>query len=829
MVQKREVPVSAYDRFHYGKMEHINATTRGIKVNAAYLRQLDLANANKLNIDRLVKTHPDSLQNAKLTFLLPNEYWKKNPGKCDVLGLDATDAPEWKGKEKPEHGIPGQVVKYKGELYVADGKGRFSTTQKKITEYKPEKVKKASSGQVEKKKEKESEPERSSRKEISRAKAKLKEINFKKDFTVSNTDEYDRELRNLTEEYEKINGLLYTPAGLSEIEVKKLKERREDLLKQREALKEKIKPERFFYSKGGLDISESNENTLDVGFEYEKYRDTPTSFKKKWRQHARWNPDQKKWFVYSNNRTKALELLYDQGLISEKPKSAPTLRDLYLSKKERRDNTQDIVIEIDDETDTARIDGDLEDLRKINDYYSYYMKGYKYSKKYKEGKWDGKVHIMRLGNRTLPKNLAYNIIEEQKKIDPDLNVKIVDFRRNAVKGKPFKLKDIQLYDYQQKAVQKALDDKQGLIVVATGGGKTEIASGIIAEYGEDNDSIFLVHTTALQDQAEERLEKRLGKDVGLGGGTKHDIKDTPKGDINVATLQSMYQAIKDREENKELTEKQKELLKAYEDAEVVIQDEAHHIKAGMFKKVFDQGKTKHAYGLTATPYRDENDELEVYSRFGTEVVNIPPDKLIKKGRLVPPVINIIDVEPTKQALALSKSGGKGSRLYNKIRKAQVINNESRNNYILDLAKNQEKKGKSTLIFVDRIEHGNKLAKMLNTPFLNGQSQSKKVRAENRDIVDKVSKGQVKTIIATQQLFGEGFDLPAIDSLIIADAGGKSKVKTMQRAGRALRTKTGKKKTEIFDFRDKVEYLEDHANERIQTYKENEEFHVKEQT
>jgi len=141
-MKKREIPVKSYDRFHYGKLEHIKATTREVPINEAYLKKLELDKARELNIDRLVKTHPDYLQYARLTFLLPNEYWKKHPDICDVLGLDCKDAPEWKGKKKPEHGIPGQVVKYKGELYVADGKGRFSTTQKKITEYKPEKVKK---------------------------------------------------------------------------------------------------------------------------------------------------------------------------------------------------------------------------------------------------------------------------------------------------------------------------------------------------------------------------------------------------------------------------------------------------------------------------------------------------------------------------------------------------------------------------------------------------------------------------------------------------------------------------------------------------------------
>ena len=135
MSPKRKIPVSEYDRFHYGKLEHIEATTRDIKVNEAYLKQLELDKASKININRLVKTHPDYLQKARLTFLIPNEYWRKHPDRCDVLGLDCKDAPEWRGKDKPELGIPGQVVKYKKELYVANREGKFSAVQRKITEY----------------------------------------------------------------------------------------------------------------------------------------------------------------------------------------------------------------------------------------------------------------------------------------------------------------------------------------------------------------------------------------------------------------------------------------------------------------------------------------------------------------------------------------------------------------------------------------------------------------------------------------------------------------------------------------------------------------------
>jgi superfamily II DNA or RNA helicase len=639
---------------------------------------------------------------------------------------------------------------------------------------------------------------------------------------------FKKGLNNLQEialQFNKVNELLYESAKehLNQKQINRLEKERTRILKRRKDLKESTNPKSYNFcdAKRGVYIAEKNNGGLEISFDYLTYKDE-VSDKNKWRSYAKWDPSNKIWHVYKNQKDKAFDLLFNENLIPDKPKKSKSLRQLYLPKN-RRENS--IVIEIDEEG--AKMDGDHSDLKKLSDYYSYQAKGYKYSKAYKDGRWDGRIRIISLGKQTLPENLAYNILQEKDQIfnDKDINIEILDFRKNATRKKPYKLKDIKLYDYQQDAVRQALDAKQGLITVATGGGKTEIAGGIIAEYGVENDTIFLVHTTALQDQAEERLELRLGKDVGVGGGVNHDIKDTPKGDINVVTLQSLHKAIKARKEGEELSKKQKEMVKAYDDSELIIQDEAHHIKADTFKEVFDEGKTKHKYGLTATPYRDENDEKEVFSRFGKEIVNIPPDDLIRKGKLVPPKIHMIDVSESKEAKKVKQMYRPGAKRYNAIRRAQIIQNKSRNNFIKEVAEKQKQLGKTSLIFVDRIDHGNRLAKTINTPFLNGQNQSAKNRKKNQEVIKKLKEGKLRTVVATQQLFGEGFDLPAIDSLIIADAGGMSKVKTMQRAGRALRTKKGKKETEIFDFADKTDYLYEHANMRLNTYKQNQEFKV----
>lgn len=70
-----------------------------------------------------LETHPDSLQTAKLTFLYENQYHVEHPEECDVLFIDAPDAPEVDAI--PEFGVPNTVIKHKGVYYLANKTGRY--------------------------------------------------------------------------------------------------------------------------------------------------------------------------------------------------------------------------------------------------------------------------------------------------------------------------------------------------------------------------------------------------------------------------------------------------------------------------------------------------------------------------------------------------------------------------------------------------------------------------------------------------------------------------------------------------------------------------------
>ncbi len=134
---KRKIHVKPYDRTRFGKVEKVAYETGGyyrdVNANTAFLKQLSSTTANQLNIERYMKTHPDAIHNARMTFRYPNPYWRKHPNKCDALYIDSMDAPEV--KVLPKTGIPTTVVKYKGRMYEADINGEYKTVQKDIRDF----------------------------------------------------------------------------------------------------------------------------------------------------------------------------------------------------------------------------------------------------------------------------------------------------------------------------------------------------------------------------------------------------------------------------------------------------------------------------------------------------------------------------------------------------------------------------------------------------------------------------------------------------------------------------------------------------------------------
>lgn len=445
------------------------------------------------------------------------------------------------------------------------------------------------------------------------------------------------------------------------------------------------------------------------------------------------------------------------------------------------------------------------------------------------------VEINEKGEYEMPIGLlskAYWLLKDHY----DFDVAVSDTRpRNPISNP--ELRGLSLYNFQKKAVVDSLIEGQGLIVSPTGSGKTVIACGIISGFLEgaekyeretgkkvDVDSLFLVHRGSLRDQAHESFKKFLPEDVNLGLLDSENFNPamTKGDDINIGTIQGMYSALKKQQKGKILNEKDKALLKILRDAEVIFQDEAHHIVAESYDKVYDQNKSIHKFGLTATPSNSKQEDILRVMKIGDKRIPITYQEAQNQGILMKP--NIIQIPiPTSPNFDMGTGGLKGNALYWARIRNQVEENNLRNDLIIDHAHRFDQAGKKVIIFTRTRRHANALLKDLkkqypktNPVLLHGKLKKEKIKQNQ----DKLAKGETNIAIGTDALLGEGFDLPTLDVILGAGSSQVStKISVMQTAGRTMRVAEGKEQPIIIEYEDEHPSFQKRINKRRKNYKE----------
>jgi len=409
----------------------------------------------------------------------------------------------------------------------------------------------------------------------------------------------------------------------------------------------------------------------------------------------------------------------------------------------------------------------------------------------------------------------------------------VPFRRIDVRSKTEKTDDysmseeFEFRDYQQDIINKVVGNKQtqgidrGIIKAATGSGKTGIASGIVAGIGV-SPAIFYVPSIDLLKQAKDELERfvrynNLGVKVGMIGGGKKDIQD-----INVMTIQTAVRSLggvwvkfddedvtKDDTDINDIKEEVKNLIK---ESKLIICDEVQHWAAETCQIISDASLScQYRYGFSATPYRDQGDDILIEGCFGRTISDISASFLIKKGYLMKPIIYFNKINNMR---GLRKSS------YANVYKQAIIENEYRNDQIVQMANRFINSDRKILILVKHIKHGKMLEALLpDSAFIYGGTAKKKRAAH----LDKMRKGDPQITIASV-IFDEGIDVRPLDTLILA-GGGKSPTRALQRIGRILRPYEGKKDAIAVDFMDDCKYMKAHSKKRLNIYKTEEEFEI----
>ncbi len=349
---------------------------------------------------------------------------------------------------------------------------------------------------------------------------------------------------------------------------------------------------------------------------------------------------------------------------------------------------------------------------------------------------------------------------------------------------PWKKKPFDLRPYQDEAVTAAMNKWRGVINMATGLGKTLVATHLVKKLRKK--TLIVVPSESIAKQFYNELSNAFGENrIGYYGGGKKKIND-----ITVGIAASIIRNIP-------------EFKKA--ELGVIIFDETHHIAASTFYEIaVGLGDVGRIYGLTATDYRSDGKDILINAGCGPVIVKKDVKWGIEHGFLAKPKFEIKEVNTL---------GKEYSRDKLKNYKAHVLNDDTMKKQIHDDIKFYMDQGKSVLCLVGEVAHGAELSKQLGIPFAQGKDK------KSQKYVDDLNSGKVKGLIGTGGKIGEGSDTKRVDVLILANFVA-SKGPVIQAVGRGLRIYGNKTECIIKDYIPKgSSMLSRHANNRINFYKE----------
>lgn len=451
---------------------------------------------------------------------------------------------------------------------------------------------------------------------------------------------------------------------------------------------------------------------------------------------------------------------------------------------------------------------------------SYTVDGAEHSGAFKSGNWDGKSSFFNWDNSTFPRGflslVASGLIKSGIKVHvarqplPEplgpTNPKVDDFPEDS------------RYDYQPEVVEKLLKHGQIIARVATGGGKSRIAKLCVARIARP--TLFLTTRGILMHQMGESF-KDLGRKVGVIG----DGEFTPKQGVNVGMVQTIISKLRGPEDGdddaasaRKLADKQR-MIKVLEFFEFVILEEAHEVSGDSFFEILKHCKNAHyRLALTATPFMKDSQEanMRLQACSGPVAITISEEMLINRGILAKPYFKYIKLKEHPKALYRSTP-------WQRAVKVGIVENDLRNKHIAVEAIRASRYGLSTMILVQRQDHGVIINDMLvkaglRSMYIFGDND----QDERKTALRKLKNGDIDVLIGST-ILDVGVDVPAVGLVILA-GGGKAEVALRQRIGRGLREKKGSLAWHpgvkapnvcfIVDFSDDFNnHLKDHAQQR----------------
>lgn len=359
---------------------------------------------------------------------------------------------------------------------------------------------------------------------------------------------------------------------------------------------------------------------------------------------------------------------------------------------------------------------------------------------------------------------------------------------------------IKLYDYQEKAVEKMIKARNGVLISKAGSGKTVVFLELICRLGYK--ALWINNKKDLMQQALDRAKSNI---VNCEFGTITEGK-VNIGDITFSTIQTLSKI---------------DLDALKDEFGVIVCDEFQNFysspsKLTQTQKVLSRLSARYKYGCTACLHRSDKLEKTGLDLVGDVIYEVPEseiaDKIIRAS-IQPVHTNFVP----RECLGADGVVSSFSELIN-----ELCFDEERNNLIIeDIINNKDK---HCIVLSDRLEQLRYLKDKLGFGLMiDGSMVSKKGKEQRREAIEKMRTGEEHVLFASYSLAKEGLDIPILDRLFLASPK-RDKSVIIQSVGRIERIYEGKSDPIVYDYVDDCDInfsmLEKMFNGRKTIYRKN---------
>ena len=454
--------------------------------------------------------------------------------------------------------------------------------------------------------------------------------------------------------------------------------------------------------------------------------------------------------------------------------------------------------------------------QELNEFFSFYVPGYKFMPAFRNRVWDGKIRLYSRSTNELPAGLFYHLSEFCKKRgyilspqssaygDPNERIRISPSDLGLFCDSlnlPFALRT-----YQFECIGEAITRKRAILLSPTGSGKSLIIYALLRWYLETYEGkiLIIVPTTSLVEQMYSDFAQ-YGYDVETNVHRIYSGKDkATEKRVIVSTWQSVHRL-------------QQQWFQQFG---CVFGDECHGFKSKSLMTIMNKcSEAEFRFGTTGTLDGAQTHELVLQGLFG-KIYRVTTTKALQDND------TLAKLSIKRIVLDYAEKVRKefGPRAYQD-EIDYIVSHEKRNNFIRNLA--IDMKG-NTLVLYNYVEkHGKPLFNSIRDKadssrkvfFVSGDTQT-----SDREAIRGIVENQKDAIVvASLGTFSTGINIKELHNIIFASPS-KSQIRVLQSIGRGLRKSSDGTITQLYDITDDLSWQSRqnfcllHSYERLKMYK-----------